>query len=333
MLFDNRSTLFLVQSPFQCLCMLEAIERFSISKYDVVVVFSDNLSIEKIERLLVSKSIIYSKLHYCHLIKDSIRILLRSHLYYHNVFIGDYYGSTRQVAALYASFDSHIFLLDDGTQAIEICSNNHYYCKGMKLSVLILIVLIDFLLFIKSFFRKWSFFTIYPVTSNRFQIIPNNFQTLKIDINYRPQGVYIIGTNSSEISFSNYSYADYLLALYKYIRTEFPDDDIFYCPHRRDKNLLSISQMCRCLGIHLFNTQISVEYDFIEKEICPKFVVGFNSNALFTLKMFFTSSRIATITCELESEIMNMAAEEVRIVMSQYDIQTINITEWLKTSI
>ena len=120
------STLFIVGSPFQCLCMFEAIEHFKVSEYDVMIpdetVGSNS---EKVETLLDEKGIEYSTYSIHHGIKDFIPFLFHSHKKYQNFFLGDYYNPIREaMAVVLGKRNFKIFFLDDGTQALSLFSSN-----------------------------------------------------------------------------------------------------------------------------------------------------------------------------------------------------------------
>jgi hypothetical protein len=120
-----------------------------------------------------------------------------------------------------------------------------------------------------------------------------------------PRGLYIIGTNSSVLEFKDYTYEEYLMALFKTIKIRFPEDEVFYCPHRRDSNLPFIYTLCRELSIEIYETKISVEFDFVNKNINPKYVVGFSSNALYTLKLIYPKAIIENVDFSLKFEPSN----------------------------
>ena len=86
----KNDTLFIVDSPFQCLCMLEAINYFKLVDYDVIVAYCNNNSLDKVDMLLKEKGISYKKLWLSHLLYDTIPQLLKKHNRYNNFFIGNY---------------------------------------------------------------------------------------------------------------------------------------------------------------------------------------------------------------------------------------------------
>lgn len=294
------STLFIVGSPFQCLCMLEAIDRFELTDYDILVAYCDRLSLDKITRLLDSIGLDYSIRFYGHIIKTVLPLAFERHRYYKNVFLGDYYGGYEALAAFFAGINCRIHYIDDGIQALEIftdCAKPRY-----KSSRIAFVFGMYHALFKLKGGKEQVFYTIYPVSSNRFTVIHNSFKRLRSLSHGEKAGVYIIGTNSSVLKFKGTTYPVLLKELVRYVKTVRRDEPIFYCPHRRDTNNVSNYELCETLGISIYNTEISVEYDFAIKGINPSFVIGFTSNALYTLKMIFPDSDIETVLYHLEDE-------------------------------
>lgn len=317
------SSLFIVGSPFQCLCMLEAIDRFKLIDYDILVVYCDTRSLDKVKKLLDDRKLDYTVRFYGHIIKTVLPLIFERHKYYQNVVLGDYYGGYEALADFYAGRNGLIHYLDDGTQALEIFSNtarNRYKSFSIKL----VFKLYDIIFKLKGG-KEDIFFTIYPVISKKYTIIHNDFKLLKSTLTRRKEGVYIIGTNSSALHFKGTAYPVLLKELYNYIKKAYPEQSIFYCPHRRDLNNENIFELCKSMRIDIFNTEISVEYDFSMKGINPSFVVGFTSNALYTLKMIYPDSEMGTVVYHLEDQQANAATAVIVSWMNAVGIKSIDL--------
>lgn len=320
------STLFLVASPFQCLCMLEAINYFKIDDFDVLITYSNNYNIDKIDVLLKKNDISYTKKKVAHLFFDIIPFLFSKHRHYKNIFIGYLYSNAVfALANIFAVFKANIYILDDGIQALSFFSPYPRIIK-YKSSIKLIMSFYKFIGIVK-FVRRPIFFTIFNVSSSKYKIIKNPFILLRSrEIESREtNGIYIIGTNSSMLDFKYYSYEEYLNALYKYISHKFPGEIIYYCPHRADKNLKEIYALCDKLNIKIFDTKVSVEYDFIESFINPKLVIGFTSNALYTLHIIFPNSPIKTVMYNLKSEEYDRETQIIRNRMNDSGISTIKV--------
>ena len=319
------SVLFIISSPFQGLCMLEAIEHFKITEYDVLLwdIPEESGTIQT-KLLLDDKNIPYSTYKVKHAIFDLIPFVFKRHKYYKNIFIGNYFNITDEgIATFYGSKNYRLFFMDDGTQALSLFSENPRYRYGSK-KWEYWFKLYDSLALIKRK-QKSTFFTIYDVVSNDFVIVKNNFKLLKNSIKTPRSGCYIIGTNSSVVSFKNYNYSDLLELLLKKLKELYPKEPLYYCPHRRDNNNDAISEWCNNHDVVWVNTRVSVEYDFVMNGINPICVVGFTSNALYTLKMLFSNTDLFTVFYRCESKIDDEETRIIRQGLNQKGINTLYI--------
>lgn len=316
---DNNS-LFIVDSPFQCLCMLEAIDFFKLSEVDIIITYSNNHSLEKVDRLLSQKGLKYQKLWLSHLLYDTVPLFFKRHKHYRRIFVGNYcspHGYT--VGVLYATFGADICFMDDGTQVLSLFSNNPPK-RHKNWKVISFMAMISLLHKLKRI-KKDSFFTMFDVESKEYNIIHNQFLTLKASQTIIPSGVYIIGTNSSFLSFKGTTYKSLLMELFPL----FSNDPIYYCPHRQDKNYNDLRDFCHNKGVTFFDTEVSVEYDFIRKSIYPRIIVGFNSNALYTLHKIFPKSECLNMAFTLNDNYLNKTHCIIRNEMEKAGIKTINI--------
>lgn len=319
------STLFIISSPFQGLCMLEAIEHFKITEYDVLLWdIPEGRGAHQTKTLLKDKDIPYSTYKVRHAIFDLIPFVMRKHKHYKNIFIGNYSNITDEgIAAFYGSIKYRLFFLDDGTQALSIFSDNPRYRYGSK-KWECWFKLYNALAWIKRK-QKSTFFTIFDVTSNDFNIVKNDFRLLKNNVKTKRSGCYIIGTNSSVVKFKDFNYLNLLDLLLKKLKYLYPNEKIYYCPHRRDLNNGDISRWCNCQDVELVNTRVSVEYDFVMNDINPSCVVGFTSNALYTLKMLFPDIVISTVYYRCVNRCDDDETTIIRQGMNEKGIETLNL--------
>ncbi len=292
------STLCIVASPFQCLCMFEALHHFNITDYDVLVGYCDELSLDKIDSLFKKKGIPYIKLKTAHVIKDLLFVGRRIKKRYTNFIIADFDNRNGySIACLLAKRSATVCFIDDGAQAYQFFSVPPVR-KTFKKKVKAVYTIYELLGSIKHIIRP-IYYTVYDVSSDDYHIIRNDMFLMRSGLKGIMNGIYIIGTNSSVLEFRDKSYKEYLAALLKYIRNSFGETPVFYCPHRRDLNNEQVLDYCRLNNIFVFDTQISVEYDFVEKRINPKAIIGFNSNALYTLHILFPESICQTVRFHL----------------------------------
>lgn len=306
--------------------MLEAIDHFEITKFDVLIPSrSIGSNTQQVKALLSDKGIVYSTYQVNHAIWDFIPYIMRHHKYYKNIFIGNYYSPTDEaIAAFYGKCGYNLFFLDDGTQALMLFSDHPRYRYSAKKWELIY-KLYFFVGWLKNQ-NKPSFFTIYDVQSSKFNIIKNSLNSIKICKTDTPKGCYIIGTNSSILSFKDCNYIDILERLISWLQSKFPKEKVYYCPHRRDLNNEQIIAICKQREVELFKTRVSVEYDFINKGLYPLSVVGFTSNALYTLRKIFPKSDIRTVFYHLEIESSDIETDIIRKRLNSLGIRTLYLS-------
>ena len=317
------STLFIVGSPFQCLCMLEAINHWKLVDYDVMV-NTTRTNEQMMSRLLIEKGIRYKSNYRVHLSKDIIPLFFSKHKHYNNVFIGNYYSLVYQdMAVAFSKRKAKVLCLDDGIQALQLFSDNPRKVKN-KVWVDFIQTFVSLYAFIKAV-KKTYFFTIYNVKSNKFIIEKNTFDILKTKNGKETDGIYIIGTNSSMLVFKDREYKDMIFMLVDRCKKDFPGQPIFYCPHRRDVNNKSILALLKESDVECFDTKISVEYDFVQRDIYPKAIFGFNSNALFTLHSIFPNTIANNIYFELNDKSRDMEASIIRNKLKEYGVLPIRL--------
>lgn len=288
-------SLFIINSPFQCLCMFEAIEHYSIVDFDVILrpdsVEKNN---EMLGRILLEKGIEYRTVKMNHIIKDTLPYLFKRKVRYDHFFIGDYYsgGVIAYIYALmYARKKAQITYLDDGTVTLCVFSDppTPRY-KNYKIALLV--KLFEILKIIKGV-GKPDFFTIFNIESSKYKIERNLLKKIKQKVgNLPPHDIYIIGTNfyqKEELFLTTISKLIYR------IREMYKNQRIYYCPHRRNTNNEKLFKLLSEEGVEIFNTKVSVEYDFAENGINPLSIIGFGSTALFTLKMIFPNTSVMDV--------------------------------------
>ena len=88
-------------------------------------------------------------------------------------------------------------------------------------------------------------------------------------------------------------------------------------------------KFCTEKSVELFDTEISVEYDFYSKNINPKAVIGFNSNALYTLHMLYPETACQTVYYRLQSNEIDRVNCELAAKMQEQGISIINVLPFL----
>lgn len=318
----KNKALFILNSPFQAMCAVEAILHYKVQNPSFFI-FDCEDSVKK------TKSVISSCGGDVSIIPHAGTVALIKFLKgntardYNTFFVGDYYSYDQYlIAILLSKIKSRIVYLDDGTSTLDMlppfCRKRSKGITSRRLAYLVL----DIMSKLKRI--RSTFFSIFDLSS--FKQFPYETNTLstwkKFDINHQTVGdsIFIIGTNSSVLSFKGCSYIDILQKTIEYIRTRFPKANIYYCPHRRDKN--DYSDYLDERGLHTFSTKVSVEVDFLKQRITPRLIIGFASTALLSLKSIYPTVDVCSVHIE---DINAETNKSIRSIESYYKNNNIEI--------
>lgn len=184
--------------------------------------------------------------------------------------------------------------------------------------------------FFQSFLKlkktEMVLFTIYPIVQfKKMLIIHNSFEILSSKrVLQQQKGIYIIGTNTSMLGLDREKYQSTLLQIKKY----YNDEITWYCPHRRDNN--SYADFCNVNGIKMFDTRVSVEYDFIQRELYPRVIIGYGSTALYTLKLLYPLAEIHNICFDTKDDHIAKNYIYISEFLKKHGILSCSNNYWLK---
>lgn len=317
---NHRIAAFILNSPFQALCAIEAIKVYEVEE-SVFYILNDPNSREMIIKILDGSGEIRLVDHANSGTADAVKYLSGFKERFKRVFVGDYFSYVQYLIAVkFSRVSAQVIYLDDGNSTLEIAPpicRKRYENRNQQIAFFLVEV------FAKLKFIKKSFFTLFNISESlNIPVIENKFATFNGASAVVKKGVYIIGTNTSIINLKNASFDFYFKEIVKYSHERFPDDPILYCPHRRDKN--DYTELLGNLGVDYFNTDISVEVDFCSKGIYPNLVIGFGSTALLTLKKIFPATISASIVFESVEEAINMSFREIESYYSTNGVSQIS---------
>ena len=291
----NTPSLFFVNSPFQALCMLEAIQEFHICDYKVYLVLYEDKRNTQLLGLLDSNKIEYSiidskkdRLYYYITLFFSFRFNK-----YKRAFIGFYKtDSFFYYAIRKLSFNSDIVYLDDGAATITLLNGQYERTFFGK---------IVFGMFrITSFLKHISIdnlYTIYDGLPNEnFNIHICKLSRLKQLLGEKEKaGVLVVGTNSTmycrTYNLSLDEYRDSLNQFFLYLVGLYPNDEIVYVPHGRDGSDVPLS-LCKKYGFNYRKVDSTVELYILDDLKTPTAVYGFTSSALYNIKKITPSCQV-----------------------------------------
>lgn len=319
--------LILVASPLQALCTIEAIHKFQIKEYEIKIIGGPKvLSKNKgVFRLLEQFGYTYETL-YLKNIWEIFRYAITHKNKYDQAIIGDYiHVGFLLFAILQMRRKGSVSYVDDGNSTYEIIADKiHYYRFKDRI----------FNLFTKGIqkikqIKDSCFFTYFEVNSEKWHIERNRFEYLSEKIkmtNTSSNGVYLIGTSGKALTpyLKGITYIQLLDKTFQYVRQQFPNQTIWYCPHRVDKDNTELNEYLKSEFIQLFDTEVSVEFDFILNQVRPECIIGFGSSALYSLHMMFQTAEVYTVKLSLSNKELTEGYSRIEADYLKAGIQILN---------
>ena len=314
-------SLFFINSPFQALCMLEAIEEFCIKDYKVFLVLYDDMRNNQLMTLLDKSCITYTIIDGSKVgLIDYITLIFSYNCNrYKRAFIGHYNSDAFLYYAIKKlSRKSDIIYLDDGAATIPLL-------KGSFKRTFRGEILFDFFKSI-SYIKGISLdniFTIYDgIINESYRVHICGFNRLnKLQNAKKKGGVLIIGTHSQRYCEAyGLNKEVYSSCLDKYlcrIANTYPNEKIVFVPHGRDNLDLPLS-LCEKYKIVYQKVDTTVELYVLNSATIPIAIYGFTSSALFNLKKIIPSCQVNNILLSV-----NNTLEEISLYYETIGIKTI----------
>ena len=323
-------------SPFQALCMIEAIQTFDITDYRVLVCLSEiELPRRKqlttlLEKYHVSYEI--ESVNFSITKKERLKAMLPSRNKYKVAFIGDCNNELLIFKAFrYVSDGGTLIYLDDGIATIQFFNGLFQLSSKLRpyYELTSRIRRIDF---------DRYFYTVYEdLKDNRHIPIINYFRFLALEqkVKTTVKGNYIIGTCIKDycdfecVPINKFLYT--LHSLMHELRTQHPDEPVIYVPHGRETMMDELEKMCHDERVELRRSEITVEMMLLEEKDYPKSIYGFTSSALYNIKRIFPETKANNITFTGNNPKTNGKAitsqyyEKFGITRRVVDLNTINI--------
>ena len=287
-------------SPFQVMCMIEAINSFGITDYKVLLCLSHSElpRRKQVEELLNKNGIPFEieSIDFKITKNERLRALLPNKNRYKLAFIGDCNNELLIFKAFrYISDGGTLVYIDDGIATIQffngLCQLNN------KLSVYY-----SFISKIRSISFDKYFFTIYhDLSDNKHICIQNKFKYLSTNNTDRNStgNIIILGTCTDDFcNMERIKVSEFLSAQKKLmaeVKNQYPEESIIFVPHGRDI-YTETKQNCEELGITYMPTSICVETYLLECQFTPVAIYGYTSSALFNLNLLLPQSEIVNIT-------------------------------------
>lgn len=300
-------SIFVVCSPYQVICAVEAINHFEIHDCLFFVVFHKG---DK-RNAHLTKCLNYFKIDYVeisgeyHKWKHRYNVLkayIPKWNKYKRAFVGDFrFGDLLFYSSLYLSNDSNVIFLDDGAASIVEFNKQS---KRIKNS---LEERVDHICRLRKIRYGKYYFSQFTDAHNKDLVIIKNEMSFFKQINKEKgsqESVYFIGTNPSRYitNYFDMSVQDYfkrLDVIFQVIKKKYSGDSIIYVAHPRDDETYT-KILCQQYNIMYMKSDIAIEIDLLMSDTIPKCVYGFNSTALCNLKMYYP--QLPVVSCLLSSK-------------------------------
>lgn len=325
---EQTPSLFVLSSPLQVICAVEAIHKFRISEYRVILVLADDVRNGQVFALCSQCGIKYEIVNIPNISTGKIQLLKKQINKYKRVFIGDPRSiSQLQVAYSICSNHSVFVMLDDGDDNIFMLMGYSFWKdKGWKDRLYAL-----YFYSIIPIFRKINFgrylFTIYSnIQTKKFSCVANTFEyfSQSLKSNNLQDGVFFVGTNHNRYCEpGNYPIEMVkkgLEEVFKELKNEYLEEPIYYIPHGRDTELFP-EELCEKYGIIFKRPQKTVELMFIDLGITPKAVYGFTSTALYNIKLLFPKAEVYNVVFNVNHA--NLFIKQTEVISEYYKQQGI----------
>jgi len=289
--------LFIISTPFQALCAVEALHYYNINldHADFVIINGKSATVNSQSEIILNlnniyscKTIIYSSFRKL-LLRSSIDIKEMSlNANYGFVFVGDFFNPLQKTfITSFITNRTKIIYLDDGSSSIKSLEWKNSYHKSRSINGLFKRAFID-LYFHKNKFKNVEYFTIFDKINSPFKININTFKNLRSKIvDKQPIGCYILGSSIYLIGIIQPDdYYKYLEKIISHARKKYPEQIIYYCPHRVEKDQ-HINQILKNFNLSLYKTKYTIEADMVLEENLPRAVYSFGSTASYSLKILF----------------------------------------------
>lgn len=321
--FKGGSAAFLVMSPFQLLCAIEAICAFDINKIFFKFVFvreykhrNEQMIHMAIHMNLTYEVVFTDEINIDELYNTSNKMPVKASKLYDRIFIGDYNSKHLHVEAYkLAQKGSCVLYLDDGTSTICLLEGifNNGYTQSWVDKYLTLKYKKGTYKLHRFIQRKMNnqevklldcFFTMYDnLKSTRFELFPNNFDKLRESrriVSSEEKLVCIIGTAVNE--FSERVLRENVMVLESIIwivlskvQHTYQKCKIVYIPHPRDNNFI-IPKFCEILNINYLQLNETVESYLLNSPYEIDAIWGFGSTALGVLRKLFLNTEIVNVS-------------------------------------
>jgi hypothetical protein len=314
-----------VSSPFQCLCAIEAINKFSIREYSFWVICNQGKRLDQIKMILErfnikGRSFIPSP-NYIHFLWSYIIKPIEIDKEKFEIGIcGDFKNINMQMfLAKYLSKRAKIMYVDDGFTSIYPLNDIVYKDWKIKVRHSLYFVLKN----VKGI-DDCYFYSIFSYTTKQYTVIRNDLNLLRPSHALKQSGIYIIGTVTQFVNsiLPVKDFSDYFLATINWLSKEYPSENIYYSPHGRSVDGEKIKLICQEYNIRTITSKYSVELDYSMKNYNPRVIIGFGSTALITLNKVYPQANVINVFLPSKIELFEKKNKFINEYLKKEGVQT-----------
>lgn len=317
-------SLFVLASPLQAICAIEAIHKFKIMDYKILLLVIDDIRNSQLYTLLDQMGYRYTifKSTSVNTNWNRLKVLWPCRKGFRRVFIGDPRSFGQFILAYkYCLNGAKVVYLDDGDDNIFLLKG-HKFKPNRKLGYINLFYYYKFVPLTRRIDIGRYLYTIYADINNPYYIcVANtfNFFSNNQSLTSSLKNVYFVGTNYSRYcesgNFPEELVKEGLERSLATIKNKYLNDNIIYIAHGRDVATFPID-ICKKYGIKYFRPPKTVELMFLDLDIIPKAVYGFTSTALYNIKLLFPQSSVYNLTFEVNHT--SFMIEQTKVITEYY---------------
>jgi len=332
---DSKKALFIVSSPFQALCAIEAIYQYKIDFPIFIALYGQaRQNNSNASNIIDQFGFTNNKYELCYQSFKSLLINSRSDIKKINIkkhdikmiFIGDYFSPSQRIFSVFCSNNPKETIyrcVDDGNSTIEALLWGLNVIRFRSINIFLKLCIAE----IFTFFNKVKikeFFSIFALNNKNYKIEVNTLHHLKGLINISSnKNIYILGTNLCEKNLlAENSYHNYLSLIIQSIKDKFPNEKVIFCPHRGESKK-SVSDIADQYNLSIYTSEYTIELDFVLKNISPVAIYSFGSTASYSLKILYPDTHSYIIIPETNNKLLNRTHEEISKVYQEQNIMVL----------
>ena len=280
---DFTPSLFIVTSPFQGLCAIEAINALQIRKYKIIACVDGSERDQQLFTFFNALDLQFETFNFkkCNIVLQIIKCVFhRKNHGYKRAFLGDVDSMWQRLVAYDClSLDSYIAYVDDGTKDIPYLMGLRRFKRS---KIWFLEIIIRKILAIRI--TKFHFTLFSDIAISQFNCRKNTFSYTLLNLKKKQlnkKDIYFIGTNSriycDKLGIPDDVYLKNLHMQLDMLAHSYGEQCVKYIPHGRDMQNELIKDICLNVGVCYYPINKAVELYIISCSDMPVAIYGYTS--------------------------------------------------------